>query len=167
MQADAAPHDDRRFSPVLPNHHRDRRLWRHFVSIDVGQLREKSTCHPANAGLVFGSDTRNSGASHAGIQLHHHVLKGNWQQRLYDRFAPKPPVPKKMMDQKAGEDAGAAGIDPPASFDANVSGFDPPPIGTCGITVGKSGIATVQLLSIQSRIRGSTGCSESLQSPSP
>ena len=60
-------------------------------------------------------------------------------------FAPKAPVPKQMTDQKAYEDAGAAGIDPPASFDANFGGLDPPPLGTCGITVGKRGVAAAEI----------------------
>ena len=39
MEADAAPHDDRRFWPDVVDHHRGRRpLRRDLVSLDVGHL---------------------------------------------------------------------------------------------------------------------------------
>jgi len=59
-------------------------------------------------------------------------------------FRPKAPVPKQMTDQKAYEDAGAAGIDPPASFDATSADLTAA-TRTCGITVGKRGVAAAEI----------------------
>ena len=52
---------------------------------------------------------------------------------------------KNMPDQKAYEDARAAGINPPASFDTNLAGLDLHPILARGIAVGKRGVAAAEI----------------------